>query len=273
MQRSSNSLSATSAQAPPRSALRRDGPAGVEEPEFAHPGDARGADRVVAGVVLAAVLGEVGRLGVHRPVRRGVRHVHQERPVRVVARVLPDEAHGVVADRVGVVELIRPVLGVGEGRDQGVVADEGIRVEETAGAVDRAVEAVKAALQGPVVAVGLAVGADLLRHVPLADHVGAVTGRAHGFGEGEALPIQVAAVTVQAAIVHHVPDAGLMRVKPGEERGAGGAAAGGVVELGEAHAAAGEGVQVGGRDLSAVAAEVGVAAVVRHDDDDIRRPR
>ena len=52
--------------------------------------------------------------------------------------------------------------------------------------------------------------------------------------------------------------------------GAGGAAAGGVVELGEAHAAAREAIQIGGVDLASIAAEIGVAHVVGQDEEDVR---
>lgn len=57
-------------------------------------------------------------------------------------------------------------------------------------------------------------------------------------------------------------DASLVCVEPGEERGAGGAAAGGVVELGEAEARLGEGVELRGVDLAAVATQIGVADVI-----------
>ena len=56
--------------------------------------------------------------------------------------------------------------------------------------------------------------------------------------------------------VHHVPDAGLVRVEAGEQAGPGRAAAGGVVELGEPQAAGGQRVEVRRGDLAAVAAEV-----------------
>lgn len=46
-------------------------------------------------------------------------------------------------------------------------------------------------------------------------------------------------------------------------------ALGGVVELGEAEAVLGEGVEVGRFDFGAVAAEVGEAEVIGHDDDDV----
>src|SRR5262249_42708506 len=149
------------------------------------------------------------------------------------------------------------------GGDHRVVAHQRRRVVKTAGADDGAVIAVEAALQRPVVlgAARLVVPGD----VPLADRVGAIPGRLKGFGDGNAIAVQVAAVTVETLVLHHVADAGLVWIKAGEQTGAGRAAAGGVVELREAQAAGGEGVEVGRRDLAAVAAEVGVAHVVGQD--------
>jgi len=66
-----------------------------------------------------------------------------------------------------------------------------------------------------------------------------------------------------------VADTSLMCIETSEEGGAGGAATGGVVELSEAEAVGGEGVEIGGLDLAAVATDVGVAHVIGHDDDDI----
>ncbi len=254
----------------PGAALLRGGfPAGVDQAELFHLRDAGGADGVVAGVVAAAIFGEVGGFGVHRPVRGGVGDVQEERLSGVVAGVVGDEAGGVVVDGVGVVKAPRLVFRVCVRRNPGVVAGERVGVEKAAGAVDRAVEAVEAALERPVVLLRFAGGIDLFGDVPLADHVGAVAGGLECLGDREAAPVEVAAIAVEHAIFHHVADAGLVRVEAGEERGAGRAAAGRVVELGEAHAAAGQAVEVGRFDFAAVAAEIGVAHVVRHNEDDV----
>ena len=63
--------------------------------------------------------------------------------------------------------------------------------------------------------------------------------------------------------------AGVMRIEAGEQCGARGAAAGGIVELGEAHAGSGQFVDVGGWDFAAVAGKVGEAHVIDEDDDDV----
>ncbi len=60
-----------------------------------------------------------------------------------------------------------------------------------------------------------------------------------------------------------------MGIEAGEECGAGGAAAGRVVELGEADALGGQLANIGGGHFAAVALEVGEAHVVDEDDDDV----
>ena len=68
----------------------------------------------------------------------------------------------------------------------------------------------------------------------------------------------------------HVPYAGLMGVESGEERGAGGAAAARVVELGEAQAFPGHAVEIGRLNLTAVATDVAEAHVINQHNDDVR---
>src|SRR5262249_44479889 len=156
--------------------------------------------------------------------------------------------HRVVGQGVGEVVGHGPVLGVGVGGDQGVVAGQGERVVEAAAAADHAVEPVEPALQGPVVL--RAVGLDVARDVPLADHVGAVPGGPQNLGDGGGVAVQVAAVAGEPGppVFRHVADARLVRVEAGEQAGAGRAAPGGVVELGESEAAGGQRVEVRGAD-------------------------
>ena len=62
----------------------------------------------------------------------------------------------------------------------------------------------------------------------------------------------------------------MITIEAGEEGDAGGMALGGVVELGETEACFGESVKMGGFDFGAVAAEIGEAEVIGHDDNYIR---
>ncbi len=91
--------------------------------------------------------------------------------------------------------------------------------------------------------------------VPLADHHGVVSGGGEGFGDGGA--------------AGEFGAAGLVAVESGEQRDTGGVALGGVVELGEAEAFLGEGVELGGFDFGTVATDVREAEVVGHDEDDV----
>ena len=106
--------------------------------------------------------------------------------------------------------------------------------------------------------------------VPLAGHEGGVTGGPENLGEGGGAAVQLSFVSGERPGLHHVADARLVRVEAGEQGGAGGAAAGGVVEAGETEAVFREGVEVRGLDLAAVAADVGPAQVIGEDDDDVR---
>ena len=107
------------------------------------------------------------------------------------------------------------------------------------------------------------------RDVPLARGIGPVAGRLERLGEGDTPRAQVAAIGLEAQIVHHVSNPRLVRMETGEERGPRGAAAGRIVELGETQPAGRQLVEVGRGDLAAKAPEVGVADVVREHDDDV----
>jgi len=186
---------------------------------------------------------------------------------RMYPLVLADVPHGVIVDRVGVVERLGLVFRVRVGRDHRVVARQRVGVEEAARSVDRAVEAVVPALQGPIV-LG-PVGLGLFRDVPLAGHVGRVARALEGLGDGDAAAVEVAAVSVEPAVVHHMPDAGLVRVEPAHEARASRAAAGGVVEVREPQPVGGQTVEARRVDLTAVAPDVRVTHVIRHDQDDV----
>ena len=187
----------------------------------------------------------------------------------MVARVLADELGRVIADRVGVVVFFGAILRVVGHGEERVVADEGAGVPETAGPLNGAVVAVEAALERPVVTLRLGFGGVAGREVPLARDVVPVAGGLEDFGHRHAPPAEFAAIGIDAVVVQHVADAGLMRVEAGEERGARGTAAGGIVEVREAQAAGGERIEIGRGDLAAEAADVGIAHIVGEDEDDV----
>ena len=105
--------------------------------------------------------------------------------------------------------------------------------------------------------------------MPLAGHDGVVTGVAEDFGEGDGVFGEDVLVGGEIGGTGHVTNASLVGVEAGENGGARGAAAAGVVEVGEAQAVGGEGVEVGGFDFGAEAADVGEAHVVGEEDDDV----
>ncbi len=217
-------------------------------------GDTGGADGVPAGGVALFVAGDIGFEGVERPVGGGEGGVEEEGLVAEGA----DGFDGFRGYGIGVVDILGRFGDVlflsGEGGGLVVAADGG----------NCPVEAFEAAASGPVGAV--AIGG---REMPFAGHGGAVAGGAEGFGDGGTILAEVAAVAGAAVVIDHVADAGLVGVEAGHEGGAGGAAAGAVVELGVASAAGGEGIDIGGFDFRAVAADVGEAEIVGEEDDDI----
>ena len=230
---------------------------GVDEPHLDHALVTLTAQCVPTACVFPAIPGDVSGAGVQRPMGRGVGHVEKERPVAVGHVV--DEADRVVTDRIGVIEILRLRL------DRRVVAGQGDRVVEAARTVDRSVEAIEAALAGPVV---LRCGRGW-RHVPLARHECVVARRAKDLGDGYASAVQFPAVPLPAAVFHHVAHARLMRIEPGEQSGSRRAASCCVVELREPQSAAGEPVEIRRGDLRTVAADVRETHVVGHDNDDV----
>ena len=184
----------------------------------------------------------------------GVGDVEEERLIGVVFRVIAQEPDSVVGDGVGVVVGFGLVVGIGEGGDHGLVLDQGRRIEITPRAVDRAVEAVEAPGDRPVVL--RPVGGGEPGDVPLAGHICAVSGRFEDFGQRAARLVQVASVARVTLVFHHVADPGLMGVQAGQQAGPGRAASGGVVELGEPHASRRQGVDVRRVDLASLAPDV-----------------
>ena len=75
---------------------------------------------------------------------------------------------------------------------------------------------------------------DKARHVPLARHVGAVTGALERLSDRHGFGTQVAQVAVHAVVIHHVAHIGLLRVEPVSSGRVKDNSARGI-ELGESH--------------------------------------
>ena len=135
--------------------------------------------------------------------------------------------------------------------------------------MDGAVVAIEAALEGPIGVILEGLGGLAWGDVPLTDGIVSVAGGVEDFGDGEALAVEISAIAWEMVIVDHVADASLVGVQAREERGAAGATAGGVIELGEADSVGGEGIEVRGGDFATETTEIGEAHIVGEDDDDI----
>ena len=136
--------------------------------------------------------------------------------------------------------------------------------------MNRSVELVEPALEGPVGDIGVGDFIGLVgRDMPLAGDVCAVAGGLENFRDGHTFAVELALVLRESIIPHHVAYSCLVSVETGEQSGPGRAAAGGIVELCEAQSVAGEPVQIRGMNFPAIAADVGIAHVIRHDQDDV----
>ena len=139
-------------------------------------------------------------------------------------------------------------------------------------AAEEAVVAVEAALRRPLIERADRRGLGHRRQVPLADRAGVVALRAQHLGQRAGAPRHAAAGAGEAVVpVGETAHADGMVIAPGEEAGARRRAQRGGVKAGVAQARRRERVDGGGRDLGAVAAEVGVADVVEHDDQHVGR--
>ena len=238
---------------------RRERPGFVHHAEFLLPGVALLAELVPADLVLAAELGDLVRRRLQREMRRVIGQVEQEGLLgreRLVNEL--DAEIGIKVGGVPVLRQLRRIIG------------QRLAVEEKP--VPLALGVVEAALRGVEAALEAAFpgnDAVLLPHVPFAAHGGEIARPAQHLAKGDAAVVEPPAIARHAAVLDHVPHAGLMRIKPGEDRSARRAAAAGVIELGEAQTVGRQLVEVGRRDLAAVAADVREAHVVHQDDNDV----
>ncbi len=242
----------------------RERPLRVDDPHGGLPLVARLSQLVPAHVEapLRALDGVLG--GVQGPVRGGERGVEEERLVRLLLQVIADEPGGVVTQRVRVVEArLHLVLGR-------IVAErERLGLEVAVRAVDVPEIPVEPTLQRPVVLLLHRLGVDEVGHVPFAARVGTVARALEHFRQGHALLVEVAPVTRQLGVVHHVAHTGLLRVQPRQQARARRTAASAVVEVREAKALARQPVDVRRTHLSTVARDVGEAHVVGEDEHDV----
>ena len=179
-----------------------------------------------------------------------------------------DEADGVVDQ---VLAQVVALVG-GARRVDGVVVVDQLGVELVGLALEEPVVPVEAALARPLV-VG-AGGRGVLHgaQVPLAHGEGGVPLVAQHLGHGGGVVGDVAAhVRVAAVEVGDRAHPDGVVVPAGEQRGPGGRAQGGDVEVGVAEPLRGQTVDVRGGQLGAVAAEVGEAGVVEEDEDHVGR--
>ena len=221
------------------------------------------AQLIPAGFVFATELGDLPVRGLEREVRSVVGEVEEERLLGF-ARFI-DELQAKAGPEVGAV----PVFG-----QPGVFAVDllTIQKEQGAGGV-RLVEATGGRIQTAVKSAVPGGGPVLQADVPFSGHGGEISGGLERFGNGGALGIEPAFITGHAAVFHHVADPGLMRINARQQRGAGGATAAGIVELGETQTVFGKGIEMRRRNLRTVAANVGEAHVIHQNHDDIGRHR
>ena len=235
------------------------GPSGIDDSQLLLFGVATVADGAPADFVLAAELGDFFCGSLEGEVGGVVAEVEVEG--FLFGESVVDELQSVGGPEVGGVPALRQTR---------VIVFDFLTVEEELGFIRfREVEAACCRVQAAVKAATPRRDAEVLADMPFACHGGEVTDGFEDFCDGDAGVIETARITGGALVIGHVADAGLMGVESGEEGGAGGAAAGGVVELGEAESASGEGVEVGGGDFGAVTAEISEAHVVDEDDNDV----
>jgi hypothetical protein len=106
--------------------------------------------------------------------------------------------------------------------------------------------------------------------MPLAGHVRTISGLLEHLGYSNAAAAKVATITIITFVIHHMPDARLVLVKPRHQRGPGRTAASSIIELRETHTACGKPVQIRRIDFAAVTAYVRISHIIGHDQNDVR---
>ena len=243
----------------------------IDDAKLALPGEAALAQHVPTLAIPAAVLGDVRGLCVQRKVRGRVAKVKEERRLPVALKMIFEKADGIVA------EGIRDVV-IGARPDRLPFEVQQLRLEVVAAAAG-AIEAVEPAVKRKVLRQGsvwlLCTGTRRIdpADVPFADVVASIACFVKQLRDRRAAIVQADGIAGPAPILTHVADACLVRIEPRQERRAGGAAAGAVVELGEAEAVRRETIQIRRGDFRSVAAEIRKTEIVRKNKKDVRPVR
>src|SRR6185437_16392139 len=273
----------------------RENGVGGNDAKLLFAGEAAGADRVPALVVDAVVFVDVFLRDLKRGVRLREGEIHEERLTGALGLIRLHLGDGVVGEVPGE----RVSVGVNGDGDAGVVFVEyGAVLVGPSVAVS--IEVVEAALQGEVGILAFGAVFKGWGKVPLSDGPCRVAVEFEGLGEGFGIAGHPAAL---GRLVFGVAPAGIDGEQPlerfgqrlagvtlfglfgvrcgeeahfyglgiaaGEQGGSSGGADGVGVEADVADAVAGEAIDVGGVDFTAVASEVGVAYVVDDDDEDV----
>ena len=197
------------------------------------------AELVPAGEIFAAVFANILGPSLKGRVGRVEGQIEKERAVGLLAVRIGEEADGVVGVGVGGIEFsVR-----GRTKRLRVEVVRGVALKVVAGATEMAEVAVETAVDGVAI------------EMPFADGESRVAGGAENFAH-------------RGAAFH--AEAGVLPILAAHQRGAGGFALRGVVELGEAEAPRGKAIEMRRGDLAAVATEVGIPHVVGENENDVR---
>ena len=106
--------------------------------------------------------------------------------------------------------------------------------------------------------------------MPFPGKIGRIFRGLQNLGDGAYITSEIAPVSGESGVVHHMSNTGLMRISSSKKTCPGGTAPAGVVELGEAQTVLRKPVKVGGFDLTSIASNIRPTHIIRHHDDDIR---
>ncbi len=229
------------------------------------------ADGFGADAIGFRIFRNIALMRLQRPMWRGVGQIAEPRLSGVG---FLDESQRVVGEAVGRVEVWRqffdPLAVVHELCDGTLLLPRAVAGELLASAADEREMTLKAALARPA---GL-----VLTEMPFSGHEGLIARLTQRLRQGhEALffeaeirwradaPPQL----IRRALFVHVAHARLMRIQPAHERGTRGAALRAVVEPCQPHATDCQRIERRRADFAAVAADVGVAHVIHHDEEDV----